>query len=83
MMDEKLKIRVLFFATVRDRAGTREAELTIDSGTTVTELLAETYPSAGPTIETALVSVNKEFAFDQDVIPDGAEVAVFPPVSGG
>jgi molybdopterin synthase catalytic subunit len=30
-----------------------------------------------------LVSVNREFAFDQDVLPPNAEVAVFPPVSGG
>jgi molybdopterin synthase catalytic subunit len=27
--------------------------------------------------------VNKEFAFAEDVLPDGAEVALFPPVSGG
>jgi molybdopterin synthase catalytic subunit len=30
-----------------------------------------------------LVSVNKEYGFDEDIIPDGAEVALFPPVSGG
>jgi molybdopterin synthase catalytic subunit len=27
--------------------------------------------------------VNKEFAFEQDVIPNEAEIALFPPVSGG
>jgi len=30
-----------------------------------------------------LVSVNREFAFDENVIPEGAEIALFPPVSGG
>jgi molybdopterin synthase catalytic subunit len=30
-----------------------------------------------------LVSVNKNYSFDADKIPDGAEVALFPPVSGG
>jgi molybdopterin converting factor subunit 1 len=86
MIGEKIGVRVLFFATLRDRAGTRETSLEIDSGTTVfafKALLTEKYPAAGPTLETALVSVNKEFAFDQDVIPADAEVAVFPPVSGG
>lgn len=30
-----------------------------------------------------LISVNQEYAFDDVVIPDGAEIALFPPVSGG
>ena len=86
MIGEKIRIKILFFATLRDRAGTRETELEIEDGTTVLDLktvLTEKYPSAGPTLDTALVSVNKEFAFDSDVIPAGAEIAVFPPVSGG
>ncbi len=31
----------------------------------------------------ALISVNQEFAFDDDIIPENAEIALFPPVSGG
>ncbi|HEY4717695.1 MAG TPA: molybdenum cofactor biosynthesis protein MoaE, partial [Anaerolineales bacterium] len=30
-----------------------------------------------------LVAVNQQYAFDRDVIPAGAEIALFPPVSGG
>lgn len=30
-----------------------------------------------------LVSINHEFSQDEDPIPSGAEVALFPPVSGG
>jgi molybdopterin synthase catalytic subunit len=79
-------IKVLFFATLRDRVGMRETELEIDAGLTVDDLkslLNDRYPSAGPTLETAIVSVNKEFAFNADIIPEGAEIAIFPPVSGG
>jgi len=79
-------IKLLFFATLRDRVGMRETELQIDPDLTVNDLkflLSERYPSAGPTLDTAIVSVNKEFAFDTDVIPEGAEIAIFPPVSGG
>jgi len=79
-------IKLLFFATLRDRVGLREAEMDLVEGITVNELkslLSERYPSAGPTLDTAIVSVNKEFAFDADVIPEGAEIAIFPPVSGG
>jgi molybdopterin converting factor small subunit len=34
-------------------------------------------------VETVLVSINHEFADDEQMIPEGAEVALFPPVSGG
>jgi molybdopterin converting factor small subunit len=34
-------------------------------------------------MKTILVSVNKEYAFDEAAIPQDAEVALFPPVSGG
>jgi molybdopterin converting factor subunit 1 len=79
-------VKLLFFATLRDRVGSRETEIDLAAGVTVRELkslLGEKYPSAGPTLDTALVSVNKEFAFDTEVIPEGAEIAIFPPVSGG
>jgi molybdopterin converting factor subunit 1 len=79
-------VKLLFFATLRDRVGAREAELEIAENQTVHDLkalLREKYPEAGPTIDAALVSINEEFAFAGDVIPDGARIAVFPPVSGG
>jgi molybdopterin converting factor small subunit len=46
--------------------------------------VAERFPQVAPALtQTALVSVNREYAADDLVIPDGAEVALFPPVSGG
>ena len=36
-----------------------------------------------PLINHALVAVNQNYAFDEDTIPENAEVALFPPVSGG
>lgn len=79
-------IKLLFFATLRDRTGMRETEVEIPEGTTIQDLktrLSERFTGIGPTLETALMSINREFAFDQDVIPEGAEIAIFPPVSGG
>ncbi len=80
------KIKLLFFATLRDRAGTRTAEIEVPEGTTVAALkerLAQVYPGAAPSIPSALIAINREFAQPDAVIPDGAEVALFPPVSGG
>jgi molybdopterin synthase catalytic subunit len=80
------RVKVLFFATLRDAAGVRQAELELPDGASVGALkdrLADAYPGLGAAMATALVSVNREFAFDEDLLPGGAEVAVFPPVSGG
>jgi molybdopterin synthase catalytic subunit len=79
-------IRILFFATLKDRAGVKEASLELSEGALVRDLketLRRHYPNLAPALDSTLVSVNREYAFDEDPIPDGAEVALFPPVSGG
>ena len=80
------KIRVLFFATLRDQAGIKSAELEVPVDMTVRSLkdkLASDYPILKESMKTVLVSVNKEYAFDEATLPQNAEVALFPPVSGG
>ena len=80
------RIKVLFFATLRDRAGIRSLELEIPADMTVQALkdkLASDYPNLKESMKTILVSVNKEYAFDEAAIPQNAEIALFPPVSGG
>jgi molybdopterin synthase catalytic subunit len=80
------KVTLLFFATFRDRAGSSRAELDLPEGSTVAALrqqVAAQYPALAPLLGHALVSVNQQYAFDPDPIPNGAEVALFPPVSGG
>ena len=80
------QITVLFFANLREIAGTKEITLQIPATTTVADLknqVADIYPLLTQHLDTTLVSVNKEYGFDDERIPDGAEVAFFPPVSGG
>ncbi len=79
-------ITLLFFAGLRDRAKTQRAELDVPEGMTVAALkmaIIQKYPAVAPLLPNALISVNQAYAFDTDVIPAGAEVALFPPVSGG
>ena len=81
-----MQITVLFFATLREHAGTRQAKMELPPGARVSDLKAQlplVYPGLAKMTGSILVSVNKEFAFDEEEIPAGAEVAVFPPVSGG
>jgi len=80
------KVKILFFATLRDRAGTKSAEIEIPDGITVGEFkgkITDFYPGLNQSIKTALVSVNREYAFDDSVLPPNAEVGIFPAVSGG
>jgi len=80
------QVRVLFFATLKDLTGTQEMMVEIESGADVKELkaiLISLFPSINVTINNVLIAVNREYAFDEDLIPEGAEVGVFPPVSGG
>ncbi len=79
-------ISILFFAGLRDRARTQRAELELPEDATVADLKAaveQKYPAVVPLLPNALVSVNQVYAADTDVIPPKAEVALFPPVSGG
>lgn len=80
------RIKLLFFATLRDRAGTKSMELDVPEGLTVQGLkdkLAEEYPNLRDSMKSVLITINREYAFDEAVIPPGAEMALFPPVSGG
>ena len=80
------RIKVLFFATLRDRAGMKSAELEIPVETTVQglkDLIVDAYPNLQETMDSVVISINREFAFDETVVPENAEVAMFPPVSGG
>lgn len=81
-----MKVEVLYFATLRDLAGARQEEFTLDDGATVADLksaLARRHAKLEPAMDSALVSVNREFAFPEERIQEGDEIAVFPPVSGG
>ncbi|HWQ83948.1 MAG TPA: molybdenum cofactor biosynthesis protein MoaE [Anaerolineales bacterium] len=80
------KIKVLFFATLKEYTGTRQLELVVPADADirlVKDHLAAVYPSVKPLLETCIVSINHEFALDDEQLPSEAEIAFFPPVSGG
>lgn len=80
------EVKILLYATFKDIVGSKEITLDIDENITVAQfknLLKEKYPAFEPALGSMLVAVNKEYAFDGEAIPAGAEIALFPPVSGG
>lgn len=80
------KIKLLFFATIRDRAGVKSLELDIPAEMTVKDLkdkLSTDYPGLKDSMKSVLVAINHEYAFDEAIVPQDAEIGMFPPVSGG
>jgi len=79
-------VKLLFFATIRDRAGTKSLELDIPEDLTIRGLkdkLASDIPNLKESMKSVLITINREYAFDEAVVPANAEVGMFPPVSGG
>jgi len=79
-------VKILFFATLRDYVGSKSVELEIPEGTTIgglMDMLATTYPRLEKVKESMMAAINREYAAETQVIPLTAEIAFFPPVSGG
>src|SRR3989337_2428725 len=81
-----IQVEVLYFATLRSLTGIRQEGISLPAGSTVGDLrhqLAQRDDRLGQALQTALFAVNREFAFPEELLREGDEVAVFPPVSGG
>ena len=79
------KVRVRLFAGVRDAMRSDEVLAQIPLEGTVADLrrhLADAYPGVD-LLDACRVAVDREFAAEDAVIPERAEVALIPPVSGG
>jgi molybdopterin converting factor subunit 1 len=80
------RIKLLFFATLRERAGTKSMEMDIPADMTIEQLkekLGADHPNLKESMKSVLVTINREYAFDEAIVPPSAEIAMFPPVSGG
>jgi molybdopterin converting factor subunit 1 len=81
-----MRVRVLYFGVLKDVAGQSRAEMELEEGTSVADLLTQHRGLAmapGSVWDSIAVAVNQEYARVSDVLKDGDEVALLPPVSGG
>ena len=81
-------IRILYFGMLRDKLGRDQEQLEWQGGST-SELLAQLRSrdtqwaealAPGQVFRTA---VNRQMAYGEVPVPDGAEVGILPPVTGG
>ncbi|MFZ0548304.1 MAG: molybdenum cofactor biosynthesis protein MoaE [Candidatus Promineifilaceae bacterium] len=81
-----MNFQIRLFATLKDRAGQGQIQVSVPAPATVEALLRETaeqFPQLASALPTVLVSVNKAYAGKETPLQSGDEVALFPPVSGG
>ena len=77
-----MRVRVLYFGILKDYFGD-SADAGLPDGATVADLLVQQQDLANVKWESIAVAVNQEYAKGSDVLHDGDEVALLPPVSGG
>ena len=81
-----MKIRVQFYAQLRDLIGIRELEVDLSEGATVFELLDQIYakhPALRSYDKTILIGAGLEFVDRNHKLKPGEEIAIMPPVQGG
>lgn len=76
-----MRVTLLLFAGVRERAGRSSLELDLPEGATAADALAAVQELA-PGVPLVL-AVNREYATPHTALQAGDELAVVPPVSGG
>jgi molybdopterin synthase catalytic subunit len=82
----KFTLSVHLFALLKDLAGQAEINIDLTTGATIHEVrlaVIKACPALEGILPTAIAAVNHEFAFADQVVQAGDEVAFFPMVSGG
>jgi MoaE-MoaD fusion protein len=81
-----VRVKLLYFAVVREIIGQPEETREIRNGQTLEQLfdeIIEDYPAISRLRPSLLFMVNEEYASPQHTVKDGDEIALIPPVSGG
>ena len=84
-----MKISVLYFGELRESVDTAQEASEVVDGSTVSDLIehlkarGEPWQSALTSPDPLRVAVNKDMANLNTVLTEGAEVAMFRPVTGG
>jgi MoaE-MoaD fusion protein len=78
-----MKVRLLLFATYRDFAGAGELTLELPYGANARDAVAQLRVRAPRIPERPVVAINQEYSSLDEVLRDGDELALLPPVAGG
>ena len=87
IINRTVKVKVLFFGAAKDLAGTDEKTLGLPESISAAEaftLILQNIPMLREKFgKSLLFAVNQNYAMGEEIINNGDELAIFPPVSGG
>lgn len=84
-----MKIRLLYFASVREKLGSGGETITLDAPAPTLATLCDALRARGESWQQLLgggtikFAVNQQFADMDTLLTEECEVAIFPPVTGG
>jgi molybdopterin converting factor small subunit len=81
-----MKVRVQFYAQLRDLIGLRELDIDLPEGATVRDLLQKIYlqqPLLRAHDKSILIGGGVEFVDRDHKLKPGEEISIMPPVQGG
>ncbi|HUP89314.1 MAG TPA: MoaD/ThiS family protein [Longimicrobiales bacterium] len=78
-----MKVRLLLFASYRDLAGASELTLEVPSGARAADAVVLLRQTASKIPEKPVVAINREYSSLDDILNEGDELALLPPVAGG
>jgi molybdopterin converting factor subunit 1 len=84
--ESKMKVKIKFFAILRERVGAAEVVREIQEGTTIAQLweaLQREFPRLAVPGIRLLYAVNQNYVTPDRVLQESDEVVFVPPVSGG
>ena len=81
-----MRVRLLYFAILRDIAGSNAAEIDLPNGSRasdVWERLRAKHRELAEYRQPPMIAVNEEYVPADQILRDGDELAFIPPVAGG
>lgn len=81
-----IRVKVLYWAHAREVAGKREEIFILEKRGTISQLIEKVlkkHPGLASLHSSIRIAVNGELSRDSEVLKDGDEVALLPPVAGG
>lgn len=75
-------IKIKYLASLSEKLGKTDETLTTDSEHTVAHIWAQLNPDT-PLPANTICAINFDYATLDSVVPNGSELAFFPPVTGG
>ncbi len=81
-----MKVRLLFFAVLRDIAGKGDEVRELPEGTRAADVwrrLREEHAALREYVQPPMTAINESYADPDELLRDGDELAFIPPVAGG